>query len=58
MSKAFAGFAKPSLLLVVMAFLVAQAYLFVSHRLGLLTTAFFLAIFLLLGTPWLLFITG
>ena len=27
------------------------------YRLGLLTTAFFLAIFLLLGTPWLLFIT-
>jgi DASS family divalent anion:Na+ symporter len=27
------------------------------YRLGLLTTAFFLAVFLLLGTPWLLFIT-
>ncbi len=27
------------------------------YRMGLLTTAFFLAIFLLLGTPWLMFVT-
>jgi DASS family divalent anion:Na+ symporter len=27
------------------------------YRLGLLTTAFFLTVFLLLGTPWLLFVT-
>ncbi|MGQ0578249.1 MAG: DASS family sodium-coupled anion symporter [Betaproteobacteria bacterium] len=28
------------------------------YRMGLLTTVFFLTIFLLLGTPWLLFVTG
>jgi len=27
------------------------------YRMGLLTTAFFLTIFLLVGTPWLLFVT-
>jgi DASS family divalent anion:Na+ symporter len=27
------------------------------YRMGLLTTAFFLTVFLLLGTPWLLFVT-
>jgi di/tricarboxylate transporter len=38
---------------------VASGYLTQGelYRLGLLTTVFFLAVFLLVGTPWLLFVT-
>ena len=38
---------------------VASGYLTQGelYRMGLLTTAFFLTLFLLLGTPWLLFVT-